>query len=54
MEEVRPLGVWCQENNFTLNVNKTMELIVAFRKQQREHAAIHFDGTTVLYTSLTF
>jgi hypothetical protein len=21
-EEVRPLGVWCQENNLSLNVNK--------------------------------
>ena len=34
-EEVRALGVWCQENNLTLNVNK--EMIVDFRKQQREH-----------------
>jgi hypothetical protein len=23
MEEVRALGVWCQENNLSLNVNKT-------------------------------
>jgi hypothetical protein len=22
-EEVRALGVWCQENNLTLNVNQT-------------------------------
>ena len=36
-EEVRALGVWCQENNLTLNVNKTKEMIVDFRKQQREH-----------------
>ena len=36
-EEVRDLGVWCQENNLTLNVNKTKEMIVEFRKQQREH-----------------
>ncbi|CDQ97627.1 unnamed protein product [Oncorhynchus mykiss] len=35
-EEVRALGVWCQENNLTLNVNKTKEMIVDFRKQQRE------------------
>ena len=32
-EEVRALGVWCQENNLTLNVNKTKEMIVDFRKQ---------------------
>ena len=28
-EEVRALGEWCQENNFSLNFNKTKELIVA-------------------------
>jgi hypothetical protein len=22
-EEVRALGVWCQENNLSLNINKT-------------------------------
>ena len=37
-EEVRALVEWCQENNLSLNVNKTKELIVDFRKQQREHA----------------
>ena len=31
-EEVRALGMWCQENNLTLNVNKTKEMIVDFRK----------------------
>jgi gmma-aminobutyric acid receptor subunit gamma/cGMP-dependent protein kinase 2 len=36
-EEVRALGLWCKENNLTLNVNKTKEMIVDFRKQQREH-----------------
>ena len=46
-EEVRALGVWCQENNPTLNVNKTKEMIVDFRKQQREHPPIHIDGTVV-------
>ena len=45
--EVRALGELCQENNLSLNVNKTKELIVDFRKQQREHAPIHIDGTTV-------
>ena len=25
-EEVRPLGVWCQENNLILNVNKIKEM----------------------------
>ena len=46
-EEVRALGGWCQENNLTLKVNKTKEMIVDFRKQQREHPPIHIDGTVV-------
>jgi hypothetical protein len=51
--------VWCQEN-LSLNVNKTKEMIVDFRKQQREHPPIHIDGTAVekvesssVYISLT-
>ena len=34
-------------NNLTLNVNKTKEMIVDFRKQQREHPPINIDGTVV-------
>ena len=45
--EVRALGVWCQENNLSPNINKTKEMIVDFRKQQREHPPIHIDGTAV-------
>jgi hypothetical protein len=37
--------VRCQENN--LNVNKTKELIVDLRRQQREHSPIHINGTVV-------
>ena len=36
MEEVRALVERGQENNLSLNINKTKELIVDFRKQQRE------------------
>jgi hypothetical protein len=36
-EEVRGLGVWCQQNNLSLYINKTKEMIVDFRKQQSEH-----------------
>jgi hypothetical protein len=38
---------WCQENNLSLNINKTKELIVDVRKKQRAHATIHIDGTAV-------
>jgi hypothetical protein len=47
MEEVRALAEWWLENNLFLNFNKMKELIVDFRKQQREHASIHIDWTAV-------
>ena len=47
MEEVRALAEWGQDNNLSLNVNKTKDMIVDFRKQQREHPPIHTDGTVV-------
>ena len=46
-KEMRALGVWCQGNNLSLNVNKTKEMIVDFRKQQREHPPIHINRTVV-------
>jgi hypothetical protein len=47
-EEVRALGTWCQENNLSLNVNRTKEMIMDFRKQQREHPPpFHIDGIVV-------
>ena len=57
-EEVRALSMSCQENNLTLDVNKTKELIVDFRKQQREQPPIYIDGTVVesfkfLYVHIT-
>ncbi|XP_055724603.1 uncharacterized protein LOC129815157 [Salvelinus fontinalis] len=50
-EDVR---VWCQENNLPLNVNKTKEMIVDFRKQQRDHPPIHINGTVVEVESFKF
>jgi threonine aldolase len=44
-EEVKALVKWCRENNLSLNINKMMELIVDFRRQQREN--VHIDGATV-------
>ncbi|KAL7878838.1 hypothetical protein AOLI_G00098120 [Acnodon oligacanthus] len=41
------LTLWCQENNFSLNVNKTKELIVDFRKQERVHTPITINGAMV-------
>jgi hypothetical protein len=46
-EEVSSHRVCSQENNLSLNVNKTKELIVDFRKQQREQPPIHIEGIGV-------
>jgi hypothetical protein len=39
-EEVKDLVVWCQDNNFSLSVIKTQEMIVDYRKRRSEHAPI--------------
>ena len=44
-EEVRDLAVWCQDNNLSLNVIKTKEMIVDYRKKKRtEHAPFSSTG----------
>ena len=39
-EEVRDLARWCQNNNLSLNITKTKEMIVDYRKRRTEHAPI--------------
>ena len=39
-EEVRDLSVWFQDYNLSLNMIKTMEMIVDYRKKRTEHAPI--------------
>ena len=46
-EEVRDLAVWCQDNNLSLNVSKTNNLIVDYRKRRAEQAPINFDWAVV-------
>ena len=43
-EEVRDLSVWCQDKNLSLNVSKTKELIVDYRKRRSVQASILIDG----------
>ena len=43
-EEVRDLALWCQDSNLPLNVSKTKELIVDYRKRLAEQAPINIDG----------
>jgi hypothetical protein len=47
MEEVRDLAVWCQDNNLSLNVIKTKEMIVDYRKRRTKHAHILIDRAVV-------
>jgi hypothetical protein len=37
-KEVNDLAVCCQDNNLSLNISKTKELIVDYRKRRVEHA----------------
>ena len=46
-EEVRDLAGWCQNNNLSLNVTKTKEMIVDYRKRSTEHVPILIDGAVV-------
>ena len=46
-EEVRDLAVWWQDNNLSLNVIKTKEMIVDNRKRRTEHAPIIIDRAAV-------
>ncbi|KAJ8353266.1 hypothetical protein SKAU_G00208330 [Synaphobranchus kaupii] len=49
LEEVADLSLWCQDNSLLLNVTKTKELIVDFRRtqQQRTYSPLEINGNTV-------
>ena len=42
-EEVRDLAVWCKDNDLSLNVSKTKELIMDYRKRRAEQTTINID-----------
>jgi hypothetical protein len=46
-ENIRDLVMWCQDNNLSLNVIKTKEMIVDYRKRRTEHVPILIDGAVV-------
>ncbi|XP_061817520.2 uncharacterized protein [Nerophis lumbriciformis] len=52
-EEVKHLVDWCTTNNLVLNVDKTKEIIVDFRKHQSSHTPLFFNGTAVEMVSST-
>ncbi len=48
LDEVERLTSWCQDNCLSLNVSKTKELIMDFRKrQQRPYTPLMISGTPV-------
>ncbi len=48
LDEVERLTSWCQDNCLSLNVSKTKELIVDFRKrQQQPYTTLMISGTPV-------
>jgi hypothetical protein len=46
-DEVRNLTMWCKDNNLSLNVIKTNEIIVDYRKRRTKHDPILIGGAVV-------
>jgi hypothetical protein len=46
-EEVKDMAVWCQCNNLFLNVIKTKDMIMYYKKRRAERAPILIDGAAV-------
>ncbi|KAK3534942.1 hypothetical protein QTP70_002022 [Hemibagrus guttatus] len=46
-EEVQRLTAWCKANNLSLNVEKTKEMVVDFRRAQSDHSPLEIKGSNV-------
>ncbi|KAK3521482.1 hypothetical protein QTP70_006831 [Hemibagrus guttatus] len=46
-EEVQRLTAWCKANNLSLNVDKTKEMVVDFRRPQSCHCLLFIDESSV-------
>ncbi|KAK3539910.1 hypothetical protein QTP70_019555 [Hemibagrus guttatus] len=46
-EEVQRLTAWCKANSLSLNVDKTKEMVVDFRRAQSDHSLLFIDGSHV-------
>ncbi|KAK3570069.1 hypothetical protein QTP86_010245 [Hemibagrus guttatus] len=46
-EEVQRLTAWCKANTLSLNVDKTKEMVVDFRRAQSDHSPLFIDGSPV-------
>ena len=47
------MTTWCSVNNLLLNVSKTKEIVVAFRKGHTEHPPLTIEGAAVERVSST-
>ncbi len=46
-EEIKKLMEWCTENNLALNIKKTKEVIIDFRRKQDVHSPLYINEETV-------
>ncbi|KAK3574279.1 hypothetical protein QTP86_004378 [Hemibagrus guttatus] len=46
-EEVQRLTAWCKDNNLSLNVEKTKEMVVDLRSAQSDHSPLNINGSKV-------
>ena len=44
-EEVEQLLTWCKVNNLSLSIDKTKEMVVDFRRAQRDHEPLNSHGS---------
>ncbi|KAK0154368.1 putative RNA-directed DNA polymerase from transposon BS [Merluccius polli] len=52
-EEVSQLAEWCRDNNLSLNVQKTKEIVVDFRRASTQHPPLTINGDAVERVSST-
>eukprot|EP00061_Rhincodon_typus_P010809 g35373.t1 len=43
-EEIENLAAWCKDNNLSINVNKTKELVINFGKWSGGHVSVCISG----------
>ncbi|KAI5615351.1 gastrula zinc finger protein XlCGF28.1-like [Silurus asotus] len=53
IEEVQLLTDWCGANNLFLNVDKTKEMVVDFRRAQSDHSPLIIDGSSMEIVKIT-
>ncbi|KAK3569656.1 hypothetical protein QTP86_002645 [Hemibagrus guttatus] len=46
-EEVQRLTAWCKANNLSLNIEKTKNMVVDFRRAQSDHSPLDINGSNV-------